>query len=674
MGEIEGIHHGTYREGMWWWNARGYSSAAAETWNCIRALDYLETRPEVDKERFGVTGRSGGGAYSWWISAIDERIKVAVPVAGITSLRNHVVDGCVEGHCDCMYPVNTYRWDFPMIAALVAPRPLLISNTDKDTIFPLDGVYEVHKKTRKIYQLLGAEDKLGLQITEGPHKDTQVLRVHAFAWFDRFLKGIDPPPLIGKPAVPFLTPQQLKVLDAIPSDERTSTIHETFAAQAPAPVVPETEVQWQVMQVQWTRALRDKVFRGWPEKPGKLSVRLVSEAVVEGIRMRAYEFQGTAGLYLPMIFLEPDEPVTGTVATVVDGEGWRELAGRVRTVFAPQIEQLGGQLPTPDEDSDGYGRLAAALKESKVRQIFLVPRGIGPTAWSDDARERVHIRRRFMLLGQTLDGMRVWDIKRGLEAANTVASDVPHGSVHARGIMAANALYASLFVQGTRWTNLLLTELPASHADGPDYLNVLRYLDIPAALAMASEREPSLCRTKTQEWLTTLRKFARLLETSDGPGENPIPESYCENESASRPIAHTGSGCYRFAHSSARNALSLAALRRIWPRWTTLGAPHPKLLIHWRDVTSHGQSASQRLPTSVETPCPPSRYMLEPTAVSSSIVVQASLCWRKAQMLNFLTLFASALPARSVTASRPARQRFGPRTGLFRQPASAAQA
>ena len=102
LGEIEGIHHGTYSKqyAMWWWNNRGYSSAAVEAWNCIRALDYLQSRTEVDPERLGVTGRSGGGAYSWWISALDERIKVAVPVAGITDLENHVVTGCVEGHCD----------------------------------------------------------------------------------------------------------------------------------------------------------------------------------------------------------------------------------------------------------------------------------------------------------------------------------------------------------------------------------------------------------------------------------------------------------------------------------------------------------------------------------------------------------------------------------------------
>ena len=120
LGEIEGIHHGTYNHDMWWWNSRGYSSASVEAWNCVRALDYLETLKFVDKNRFGVTGRSGGGAYSWWISVLDERIKVSAPVAGIADLKNHVyagfpnsgrpAHGVVEGHCDCMFHVNTYRW------------------------------------------------------------------------------------------------------------------------------------------------------------------------------------------------------------------------------------------------------------------------------------------------------------------------------------------------------------------------------------------------------------------------------------------------------------------------------------------------------------------------------------------------------------------------------------
>ena len=47
--------------------------------------------------------------------------------------------GVIAGHCDCMYMVNTYRWDFPMVAALCAPRPLLLGNSDADSIFPVPG-------------------------------------------------------------------------------------------------------------------------------------------------------------------------------------------------------------------------------------------------------------------------------------------------------------------------------------------------------------------------------------------------------------------------------------------------------------------------------------------------------------------------------------------------------
>ena len=159
LGEIEGEHHGTYRYEKWWWNSRGYTPAGVEAWNSIRALDYLASREEVDSDRIGATGRSGGGAYTFWVAALDERVRVAVPVAGIASMANHVVDGCVEGHCDCMFMVNTYRWDFPLLASLIAPRPLLIVNTDDDRIFPLDGVTDVFSQTRKVYEMLGARKR-----------------------------------------------------------------------------------------------------------------------------------------------------------------------------------------------------------------------------------------------------------------------------------------------------------------------------------------------------------------------------------------------------------------------------------------------------------------------------------------------------------------------------------
>ena len=120
--------------------------------------------------RLGVTGRSGGGAYSWWVAAADDRPNAIVPVAGIADLYSHVCEGAVDrfktgvvsGHCDCMYFVNTYRWDFATVAALCAPRPLLLGNSDADDIFPVAGYRRVAEKARKVYALYGAEEKFQL--------------------------------------------------------------------------------------------------------------------------------------------------------------------------------------------------------------------------------------------------------------------------------------------------------------------------------------------------------------------------------------------------------------------------------------------------------------------------------------------------------------------------------
>lgn len=491
LGEIEGVHHGTYREGMWWWNSRGYSSAGAEAWNCIRALDYLQSRPEVDGERLGVTGRSGGGAYSWWIAALDERIKAAVPVAGIADLRNHVVDGCVEGHCDCMFMVNTYRWDYAQVAALVAPRPLLISNTDKDRIFPLDGVVRVHKNVAKIYDLYGASDKLGLLITEGPHKDTQQLRVPAFHWFNRWLKGEEPP--ITLPAEKLFEPQQLKVFETIPADEITSRIHDTFTPTAPTPAVPKDADDWAFQSQRAQVDLEQKAFRGWPEKPGELNLREAFSAVDKGVKLTAYDFDSQDRVRLRLYVVKPGGLVTPDkiLFNVLSAEDWTRWLGAMGFAFKDQLTaELGFAAET---DGPSFEQLQKSLLARNNVWIFLAPRGIGLTDWRtgfDDpktiAKKEIQIRRRHMQIGQTLDGMRVWDIRRGIQAARQVdgLATLPLW-LQAKREMAVNALYAGIFERHIERADLW--QLPLSHREGPDYLNVLRVLDIPQAAAIAAE-------------------------------------------------------------------------------------------------------------------------------------------------------------------------------------------
>lgn len=488
LGEIEGEHHGTFRKGMWWWNSRGYTPAGVEAWNAIRALDYLETRSEVDKDKIGITGRSGGGAYSWYTAALDERIKVAVPVAGITDLQNHVVDGTIEGHCDCMFPVNSYRWDFPQVAALVAPRPLLIGNTDKDTIFPLDGVMRVHAKVKKIYQLYGATDKLGIALTEGPHKDTQELQVAALRWFNRFLKGTDP--LIENAAKPLFTPEDLKVFTSLPDDQLNTRIHETFVPAADEAPVPLTTSRWTGLRAGWLKALQEKSFGGWPSAPGDLAVRKLFSADRQGMQLTGYEFMSEEHVPLRVYLLQraglqhPDH----VVMNVLDAEGWSRWAASLRPAFQEELshEVDGGVASLPAPDEKGFAARQSIAKGFDSVWAYVTPRGVGYTAWEANETKQVQIRRRFMLLGETLDGMRVWDVRRGLQAVRSLKPyDTTPIWLQGQREMSVVALYASLFEPPV--SRLDLWDLPTTHRDGPDFLNVLRIWDVPQAVTVAAE-------------------------------------------------------------------------------------------------------------------------------------------------------------------------------------------
>jgi len=489
LGEIEGIHHGTYREKMWWWNNRGYTPAGVEAWNCVRALDYLQSRDEVDGNRLGVTGRSGGGAYSWWIAAIDERIKVAVPVAGITSLQNHVVDGCVEGHCDCMYMVNTYKWDYPMVAALIAPRPLLISNTDKDRIFPLDGVVDVYTRTRKIYELYDATDQIGLHITEGPHKDTQELRIHAFRWLNRYLRDDDS--LIESVATPLFDQADLKVFSELPSDETVTTIHESFVPAVSTDMLPGSGHEARQFDRLTLPLIRAKCFGGWPAVGEETNAKLIAQESHQNSEVRVIDFNSQTPYRLRMYLVGSRKNKSDSVLLkVLDAKQWTQILSGLATVVPKQVD---GAEPNPAV----WDTIAAKSLSQTI--AYVVPRGIGPTEWSRDERKRTHIRRRFMQLGQTAAGMQTYDIVRAATALQSfLESPDLVFSLEAENEAATWALFASLFIENV--DSLTLTNLAPRNRDAPDFLNVSRLVEPPHLVLMNAGRNRTLLIRNNEPW------------------------------------------------------------------------------------------------------------------------------------------------------------------------------
>jgi dienelactone hydrolase len=522
LGEIPGEHHGTYRRGMWWWQELGYTPAGIECWNAMRALDYLETRKEVDAKRIGVTGRSGGGATSWWLAAADDRPQCIVPVAGITDLYSHLIegvaprlrDGVISGHCDCMYFVNTYRWDFSRVMALCAPRPLLLGNSDADDIFPVAGYRRLADKVRRVYDLYGAADRFQLLETKGPHKDTPELRIGTFRWMNRWLTNDRSE--VHDDEVAKLTPQQLKVFDRLPADAINATIHESFlkAAKIELPQAPAVTRDWWMGRApELRKELSKRVFHNWPDKPPPLNARLAQDVKHDGLRLRACDFvsEDQVELRLWLMTAEKVDKPTLVVLNALNEAGWQEWIGDLGPAFKEAL-QLAKE---PKQDADRFRQNEKMLQSQKWAFAAVTPRGIGPTRWSevspfDGKPNGNQIRRRFALLGQTLDGQRVWDVRRALACLRTVPDlkGVPLW-LQGKNDMAGIALYASLFEPDV--ARLDLWHPPASHREGPIFLNVLRVLDMPQAVALAFPRKVRLYvkdddEAKAWEWPMQLQK------------------------------------------------------------------------------------------------------------------------------------------------------------------------
>ncbi|WAC21796.1 acetylxylan esterase [Luteolibacter sp. SL250] len=507
LGEIRGAHHGTYRMDRWDWISRGYTPAGVEAWAGIRSIDYLLTRPEVDAKKIGVTGRSGGGAYSWWVAALDERVACAAPTAGTTTLRDHVVRKCVYGHCDCMFMVNGYQWDYDRVASLCAPRPLLIVNTDKDPIFPIDGVYDIFRRTREVYGMLDAGDNLGLHVAEGPHEDVQPLNTGEFHWMLRHLKGEPAKATYDGAAVKSIPMEKLRVFDKLPEDQKNTTIDESFVPLAKAPS-PE---EWATAKPGLMKTLSEKVFASWPETAAP-HMEPVGKAILGGITAEKHtlrplgkDTEPALDLYL---FRRDGTDGKRVALHILDSKGWEEFEGK----YGPSFPSL---FAGREKDSAKSPVVELGGKESSL--AFLCPRGEGPHRKMGTEKDQIHLRRSFYLTGATLESWQIWDIRA---AVNRLRSMTGSGDatvlIDASGAQAVNAIHASLFEPGV--SHLDLRNVPPSHLDkaAPAYLNVLKYLDIPTAAAMAAgARDVKIRTTDPDGW-----KVAVALAGDGGNGKH----------------------------------------------------------------------------------------------------------------------------------------------------------
>jgi len=471
-GEVQGEHWGCYARGWFNWYSRGYDPAGVELWNAIRGLDLLASRPEVDPEKLGVTGISGGGSQSWYIAAIDPRIKAVAPVCGASTLKAQITSRTIDGHCDCMMPINTYGQDFMDIGALIAPRPLLICQADRDGLNTIESVRELHNHIGKIYKLYKASDNIGLIETPGGHSYHKISREKISSFFIKHLMGkqISPEETgdIDASEQSLLSADELKVYkDGPPADDRTTTIQNSFVKLPAAPNI-SNETELFAFRDSVKKFLRTRTFGAFPEKKSPFN-KLLEFRTLDG------------GKFGEEIF------------SFVSEEGWRL---KVDIHYAHKTDSMNPLLIVlRNYDEQRWESESYAGDISKGSNIaFLEVRGTGEFGWAPELQW--HVRRASAWTGRTVASMQVYDLLRCIEFCRTLPGVDPGKiSVAARNDMTVVALYSALM--DGKCESLILKNPPETQDQASDpsgkgaaleMLNCLRITDVyqlPALLSPA---------------------------------------------------------------------------------------------------------------------------------------------------------------------------------------------
>jgi hypothetical protein len=152
-------------------------------------LDYLQTRPEVDKDRIAATGMSMGCTRSWWLAAIDDRIQAIVGIACFTRYTELIAHGNLRAHGIYYFVPGVFKhFDTEAVYALAAPRPMLMLSGDQDGGAPTDGIEVLEKKLTVVYSQYGKADRFRSVVYRNTgHEYLLEMKDEMVQWFDRHL-------------------------------------------------------------------------------------------------------------------------------------------------------------------------------------------------------------------------------------------------------------------------------------------------------------------------------------------------------------------------------------------------------------------------------------------------------------------------------------------------------
>ncbi|MBQ9668480.1 MAG: prolyl oligopeptidase family serine peptidase [Prevotella sp.] len=156
----------------------------------ITATEFLATLPWVDPQRIGCMGCSMGAYRAWMLSAMSDRIKAGASICWMVTadVQMSVEDGKREygGFANCLPGLRQWL-DYPDIASLAAPKPMLFINGTKDHLFPVRGVKKAFEQMHQTWRRLGADDRLKTELWEVPHSCGVEIQKYMLDFFNQNL-------------------------------------------------------------------------------------------------------------------------------------------------------------------------------------------------------------------------------------------------------------------------------------------------------------------------------------------------------------------------------------------------------------------------------------------------------------------------------------------------------
>ena len=457
---------GSHIDGVWLYSV-GLTLQGLILWDNIRALDYLMSRDEVDPKRIGVTGASGGGNQTMYLAAIDDRVKVAVPVVSAEVFEDQVVSGrCI---CECIPGMLRFA-NVPDILSLIAPRPLLIINGIKDRGFTILRARKAFLKIREIYKALGCEDRVALVEVYHGHGYYKEMRKAMYTWFDKWLKGIEHDEQEEIIEVESELSDTLDCFREFPKD--TLTIADIYYRKA-VELRKKRRIRdlnkWSDIKNELKKRIVKDVFGGFPEKC-PLNARTLRTIDFLSYCIELITFRSEMDIIIPAILIK---------------RGFSNIKRPVIIYLTP----LGKHAVMARRD-------VQELVDKGYAILSIDYRGIGETEYDE-----LIATKNSLVVGRHILGMRVYDVIRTLDYIST-RDDLNQEDISCWGEGEASLIALIAAAIDDRIKNVRLYKMPVTleSRDGfnlpPSVFapNLLKYADIPEIAAMIAPRELTLIK------------------------------------------------------------------------------------------------------------------------------------------------------------------------------------